>query len=126
MNLRNQKINKMAIIINTEFAKDLYEIIVQTIKLGYIKTWEIDSEGDLTITHPKWKNKAWFEIKKDEESGIVSFGIIPSLKIEFTNEIYGVFHGRLSSMLLAYFSSFMSSFQITPNLEDGYDHMPLG
>ena len=109
----------MAIIINTDNPGNLKTEIVTRIKLGDIPTWEIDEDGDLTCSNIRWKDHAWFKIY-EEENRLV-FGIVASLKYGLTNEIYGVYHGRFASTLLAYFAGEMSEVILNPNLDKDYD-----
>lgn len=111
----------MAIIINTESPQNLLDSLKETIQKGRIKTWLLDSEGDLTSANPRWMFKAWFEPHIDSENQILTFGIIPSTQLPLTNEIYAVYHGRLASTMLAHFDFLMEDLRITPKIDQTYD-----
>jgi hypothetical protein len=49
----------MRIEIPTKTPKPLLQKIYVAIKEGSIRTWAMDSEGDLTHTAPRWKGRAW-------------------------------------------------------------------
>jgi len=99
----------MAIIVTVNTANDI-STILNVIKQGFIPTWQMDMDGDITLTHIRWVNKAWFRINVD--SNRMVFGIVGSRRYPLTNELYGVFHGRLVSTLLAYFNQRFQSFEI--------------
>ena len=111
----------MAIVIQTDTPQDLLDFIKDAIQTGKIKTWLLDSDGDLTSANTKWMFKAWCEPQVDIENHILAFGIIPSSQIPLTNEIYAVYHGRLSSTLLAHFDFLMNDFRISPMTDLNYD-----
>lgn len=111
----------MAIIVNTENPQNLLDLLKDAIQRGKIKTWLLDSEGDLTSANPRWMFKAWFEPQIDNANHILAFGIIPSTQTLLTNEIYAVYHGRLASSLLAHFDFRMNELRISPGIDRTYD-----
>ncbi len=111
----------MALILKTDNPKAVLEKIKSDIRRGFIKTWIIDDEGDLTISNIKWAFKAWFEPMTGLQQDELGFGIIPSKKVPITNEIYGVFHGRLASTLIAHYDALIDDLRITPNYDSTYD-----
>lgn len=102
----------MAITITVRTAEDV-TTIRNALRDGLIPTWHMDMDGDITLTNTHWSNKAWFRINDGKDNPcIMYFGLIGSRRIPLTNELYGVFHGRLVSSLLAYFNQLFQKFEI--------------
>lgn len=112
----------MAIIITTTSPDDFSAAFLRKVRSGRIPTWIIDEDGDLTISSPRWRNMAWFEIQVAQTQ--VGFGIIPSAICRMTKELYAVFHGRLAATLLAYFDDEISDMRITPQFDERFDTLP--
>ncbi len=102
----------MAISITVRTAENK-NTILNAIREDLIPTWHMDMDGDITLTHTHWRDKAWFRINVDGDNPCnLYFGIIGSRRFPLTNELYGVFHGRLVSTLLAYFNQFFLEFRV--------------
>lgn len=115
----------MALIVRTSTPQLLMARFKKDINSRNIRTWVIDSDGDITIFNSKWNKHAWFKIIEDNESGQVQFGIIPSKVYNMTTDLYGIYHGRLAATLLANFDDLFDAIQITSGYLDGIDILPL-
>jgi hypothetical protein len=73
------------------------------IRAGSIKTWTLDTDGDLTHATQQWKNKAWF--RPSLQQGLLLFNILGPQGAAMSTEIYAIYHGRLIEMLLAHFDA---------------------
>lgn len=109
----------MAIYIRTDDPHGLHERLTLAIFNREIITWGVDKDGDFTIDRDQWRFKAWF--RPTERQGQLVFGIVQSRKYVMTNELYGVYHGRLVSTILAHFSDLISEVHITPNPQKDVD-----
>ena len=109
----------MAIFIHTDNPNGLHQRLTASICNHEIITWGVDKDGDYTIDRDQWRFKAWF--RPTEGQGQLVFGIVQSRKYVMTNELYGVYHGRLVSTILAYFSDMISEIHVTPNPQKGVD-----
>ena len=109
----------MAIYIHTDDPNGLHQRLTASICNREIITWDVDKDGDYTIDRDQWRFKAWF--RPTEIQGQLVFGIVQSRKYVKTNELYGVYHGRLVSTILAHFSDMISEVQVTPNPQKGVD-----
>lgn len=102
----------MAIYIRTQNPQNLIESINKSIQIRDIVTWAVDREGDYTIDRDQWRFRAW--MRPIIEEGQLVMAIIQSRKYPLTNELYGVYHGRLVSTILAHFSNQIEDIRVTP------------
>lgn len=109
----------MAIYIHTDDPNGLHQRLTASICNREIITWGVDKDGDYTIDRDQWRFKAWF--RPTEIQGQLVFGIVQSRKYVMTNELYGVYHGRLVSTILAHFSNLISEVHVTPNPQKDVD-----
>lgn len=109
----------MAIYIHTDDPHTLHQRFTASICNHEIITWGIDKDGDYTIDRDQWRFKAWF--RSSEYQDQLVFGIVQSRKYVMTNELYGVYHGRLVSTILAHFSDMISKVHVTPNPQKDVD-----
>ena len=109
----------MAIILNTRNSEELSHRIIRMIRDRDIRTWIIDGEGDFTSANTMWNCKAW--LRMNVEDGRIVFGIISSKRYMMTKELYGVYHGRFSAMLLAYFDEDIQQITLTSDADTNYD-----
>ena len=109
----------MAIYIHTDDPNGLHQRLTASICNREIITWDVDKDGDYTIDRDQWRFKAWF--RATESQGLLVFGIVQSRKYVMTNELYGVYHGRLVSTILAHFSDMISEVHVTPNPQKEVD-----
>ena len=100
--------------------RELLEKINRFIREGNSQTWEIDSDGDFTHIPEQWKNKAWLTVFLTDES--IVFGIWPPAGKTISTEVYAVYHGRFSEMLLAHFDEDFTDIRIS-SLPTEYDRI---
>lgn len=87
---------------------------------GYIiPSWYRDSDGDFTISNSKWNNKAWFRLRVTSTNEL-HFNLISSRTHPLTKEIYGVYHGRMTATLLAYFDNLIT-YTLSTSMPTGED-----
>lgn len=109
----------MAIIIKTKHPKQLLKQLSEAITNGSIQTWQVDNEGDYTISRLQWFQHAWLRpYVKDRE---LVFGIIQSSNFPITCQLYGVYHGRFVATLLSHFDNMMDNIEISPLMIKEYD-----
>ena len=98
----------------------LLDAIYQAIEDGTVTTWQSTSNGSFTHTTPsdQWKNKAWFRPSVDDKG--ITFNIIRPKGGRVTKEVYAVYHGRFSEMLLAHFDNRLTVIRL-PALADDND-----
>lgn len=84
-----------------------------------IPTWIVDSDGDFTMTHGAWTMHAWFRINLNNPTQLV-LNIVSSRNHRMTRELYGVYHGRMTATLLAYFDHMIDTVTSTamPTTDD--------
>lgn len=109
----------MAIYINTQNPQKLLDSINKAIDNRDIITWSRDNEGDYTIEREQWKFKAW--MRPEIEYNRLIIKIIQSRKYLLTTELYGVYHGRFISTVVAHFSNQIIGIEVTPNPNSEYD-----
>ena len=114
----------MAIYIHTNDSQGLHQRLTASICNREIITWDVDKDGDYTIDRDQWRFKAWF--RPTEKQGQLIFGIVQSRKYVMTNELYGVYHGRLVATILANFSDLISEVHVTPNPQRDVDIIDYG
>ncbi len=78
-----------------------------------IETWESTESGSFTHTPAsgQWKNKAWF--RPSVGPGEIVFNIVRPKGGKVSKEVYAVYHGRFSEMLLAHFDDNISEMRLT-------------
>lgn len=111
----------MSITVLTSNPRGLIEKINKFVSEGKSQTWEIDSDGDFTHSPEQWKNEAWFTVSFINEDSIV-FGMLPPIGDVITSEVYAIYHGRFSEMLLSHFDEDFSEIQIS-SLASKYDRI---
>jgi hypothetical protein len=99
--------------------QELLTAIGKAIADGEIATWQATSQGSFTHTAAsgQWKNKEWFRPSVDDK-GIV-FNIIRPKGGNVSKEVYAVYHGRFSEMLLAHFDADLSAIRLTALATEG-------
>lgn len=94
----------MAIFVRTANPQQLLDKIRDFIDKGEIKTWQFDSDNDLTYYVAQFVGKAWFHpIVAAEENSLI-FGIIANQKIEMSSQLYAIYHARFLEILLLHFT----------------------
>ena len=110
----------MAIKIDTTSGAEILEKLEFLVSQDIIRTWEIDDDKDYTISSSKWNNKAWFR-PHVTNAGALVFGIISSKSHTMTKELYGVYHGRLATTILAHFDDAVSGISISSQIDRRFD-----
>ena len=87
---------------------------------GHITTWACDSDGDFTHSPPQWIRKAWLRPTVVEGKAL-QFGIIFPNGAQAGREIYAVYHGRFTEMMLAHFDSDFSQVTASALLASSID-----
>ncbi len=85
----------------------------ESIESGEIETWTVDKDGDYTHKPVQWRNKAWISVSDVIPRETVIFGIISRRFVKMTKDIYAVYHGRFSEMLLAHFDTLIEKIEIS-------------
>jgi hypothetical protein len=91
----------MALIVYTPDPSGLLQAINDGIKSGSVITWSVDADGDYTHTPAQWARKAW--MRPSVEAGRITFKILTPKEATMSKEVYGVYHGRFTEMLLTHF-----------------------
>jgi hypothetical protein len=104
------------------FANDPEKLVADIhrgIANGDIATWEETSRGSFTHSPSsgQWKNKAWFRPVVGVDG--VTFNIIRPKGGNVSKEVYAVYHGRFSEMLLAHFDNRLSSIRLSSLAGEG-------
>jgi len=99
--------------VKTAQANNLLDRIHKQITNGKIETWESTGSGSFTHTAAsgQWKNKAWF--RPSVGAGEIVFNIVRPKGGKVSKEVYAVYHGRFSEMLLAHFDDDISEIRLT-------------
>jgi hypothetical protein len=93
----------MAIRVQTQRPKGLLASLRSAIRAGSLDSWEVDDDGDLTLTQVQWRSKAWMRPRVSD--GRLTFNIIAPLNTALSTRAYAVFHARLVQTLLEDFDA---------------------
>jgi hypothetical protein len=88
---------------NTTTPHALLATVKKTIDNKSITTWSYNSNGDFTHTPPQWIHKAW--LRPTVVNGELRFAIVCPRGGNLSKEIYAIYHGRFSEMMLAHFDT---------------------
>jgi hypothetical protein len=91
--------------------ESLLESLKQKVRVGDIETWSIDSDGDFTHTPQQWKDQAY--LRPRIVNGVLQFFLIGRKSVKMSKEVYGVYHGRFSEMLLTHFDTSMRELKLS-------------
>jgi hypothetical protein len=97
--------------------QELLATVRNAIADGEITTWQVTSQGSFTHTPPQWKNQAWFRPSIHDKS--IIFNIIRPKGRNVSKEVYAVYHGRFSEMLLAHFDAELDVIRLTSLAAEG-------
>lgn len=103
---------------NTSKPNALLTAIKAEIDKGHITTWRYDNDGDFTHVPAQWAGKAWMRPQVVNGEALKFNIIYPRGKIA-DREIYAVYHGRFSEMMLAHFDSVFTRITATALLASG-------
>ncbi len=110
----------MAVIVQTPTPSKLLADIKTAIKEGHVKTWLLDTDGDLTHEPEQFRNKAW--LNPTVGPGVLLFGLLGQTNVTMTKPLYGIYHGRFIEMLLSHFDDEFTSVTATAQKESNVDH----
>ena len=102
----------MAIIIHTNTPSRLLVKIRTNIKNRESKEWEMDSDGDFTLTSLSFNGKAWLHVVNEIDDKIV-IAIYGRKDEKMTKGIYSIYHCRFSEFLLNSFDTDITNINIT-------------
>lgn len=114
----------MAIYIKTKNPQHLIDNINKLIRDRDIVTWTVDREGDYTIDRDQWRFRAWMRPVVEQNRLVIE--IIQSRKFSLTSELYGVYHGRFVTTILAHFYNEIEGIDVTPHPVIGVDVIDTG
>ena len=97
----------MALIVICDEPAGLLRQIRRGILDGQIVTWSFDDDGDFTHATPQWRNQAWMRPRPGYDRLV--FTILSPQNVQLTREVYAIYHGRLTEMLLAHFDNLFRS-----------------
>lgn len=112
----------MALIIKTNNPQEIADDFKRLVMEHRILTWTIDDEGDYTIPKDQWYGHAWMRPIIYDGTNRLIFGFISSTRYPVTKGLYGIYHGRLATTLLAHFDNDMDDLSITPFMVNGIDY----
>ncbi|RXZ38049.1 hypothetical protein D9O50_00375 [Oxalobacteraceae bacterium CAVE-383] len=81
--------------------------------------WVWDADGDITLSHPEYRSKAWF--RPYPKSGKLVFAIIPASEPKMTRGLSAYYHGRLLETLLARYQNEVGETMISSVVSKFYD-----
>lgn len=93
----------------------------KAISKGDIQTWQVDEDGDFTISRMQWFQHAWLRPKVNEVDKFLAFGIVQSTVYPLTRQLYGVYHGRFVATLLSHFDNMMDDVKVSPMINIDFD-----
>lgn len=95
----------MSLIVNTHIPRRLRHLILESISENDTSGWIIDDQKHITLASRLWRERAWFYVSHIEPHQSITFGIISRKFEKMTMEEYGVYHGRLTELLMSHFAT---------------------
>lgn len=105
---------KLALTIKTDASDKLLKEFTRKVRSRDIKTWIIDEDQDFTTEKDRWRMSCWLRMETVNDE--LRIHIIPSTKEECTQELQGIFIGRIISTIYANFKAKIKALQINPEL----------
>ena len=90
----------------------LLSSIKAAIDSGKVATWKYDRNGDFTHSPSQWEYKAYMRPTTSAGSEL-RFSIICPKGGVVSTEVYAIYHGRFTEMMLAHFDSDFTTAQST-------------
>jgi hypothetical protein len=109
----------MAITVPTNEPLDLLSQIKTDISEQRLQEWELDSDGDMTLSNAEYRAKAWF--RPYVKDGKLVFGIIPANEPKMTQSLFAHYHGRLLGTLLEHYPLLASETMTSSIVNKFYD-----
>jgi hypothetical protein len=105
----------MSLIYSTAKPKTLLAKIKDAIDKGAVKTWTYDNDGDFThvTSGEQWAGRGWLRPTVVEKTSL-NFKFIQSSNQSGVAEVYAIYHGRFTEMMLAHFSEYFISCETWP------------
>lgn len=103
----------MSITVTTQSPRTLFDKIKSAIDKGEVDAWSYDEDGDFTLEHPKWKNKAWIRRTTVVSRSSITFGLLGRMNQPVTKEEYAIFHARFAEMLLTHFDTVITAINVS-------------
>lgn len=117
----------MAILLEVDDPQALVDAIYSDINDESIDTWKYNEKRGFTHSAKQWINKAWLNPvlfnHPNNKMYNLCFRFVPSTtydKKEY-QELYGIYHGRFSEMLIVHFSKDIKVLRLTPLPLKDYD-----
>jgi len=107
----------MALRFATKTPRRLLKSLKEAIDEGKITTWSYDDQGDFTHTPDQWRRDAWLRPKIVGDGELVFYIISPS-DVELSTDVYAVYHGRFSEMMLSHFDRLFNECRLSAMPED--------
>jgi hypothetical protein len=109
----------MAITVPTTTPLDLLLEIKADITGRRTDEWECDLDGDITLSSPEYRHKAWFRAYVKEDKLV--FGIIPASQPRMSPALSAYYHGRLLETLLGRYSHVVGETMTSSVVSKFYD-----
>lgn len=109
----------MAIQISTENPQGLLDEIRAGIRTGRVRNWEIDDDGDITLTEGSHYRRGW--LHPTVTSGKLIFGLVGTSNSSVSVETYAEYHSRMSALLLLNFEHDFFLISLTAKYDGVYD-----
>jgi len=108
----------MAIVVQTKDPKGLLDAIRKAIKSEDVEAWEVDDDGDFTLSSKKWTLSAW--LRPNVTDGKLTLNTIGPAEAKMSTSTYAVYHSQFIEMLLEHFDSKFVSASATalPTVQD--------
>ena len=104
----------------TNTPRKLLAAIKTAIDEGHVRTWRYDRDGDFTHAETQWERKAWM-CPSVVEGSALRFGILFASGVTNTREVYAIYHGRFTEMMLAHFDGQFDGATASALLDSGVD-----
>jgi hypothetical protein len=116
----NQVARSVAVAFKTSDPSGLLARIKHAVDNGAVDTWSYDKDGDFTHTPTQWKSKAW--LRPSVQAGQLRTTTIKPKDANITWEVYAIYMGRFSEMMIAHFHDYFSLAESTAKPTTG-DHV---
>jgi hypothetical protein len=112
----------MAVIAFTNNPGNLRTAFLNALRDGELETWALKPQSTDQITHTtgQWDNLAWFVPVPSTQNNAVIFKIYfpTNVDLEQVRNIYGMYHGRLTEILIRRFHTYFTDITATGKPKD--------
>lgn len=91
----------MSVIVKTSTPNALMRSLKEDITDGVHAGWEVDSDGDLTLSSAPAGNRAWLRPRIGE--GQVVFNVLSAQNERMSSQTYAMYHSKLVHLLLLHY-----------------------